>query len=477
MYNPQNIYLHDTNARSRFSSRMRALSHGCIRTEHIMDLATELLGDDGGTWTPDKIQAQLATGKTKQANFVKPLPVYIVYFSSAALNDGKIVDYQDLYGRDGKAMAALNMKDGGASLAVPKPKPEPSRGAVSALACPGAAAAAIIKSLPGWSLEHVRCRPARPQQVRLFIQGSDGGFRRDDGRIKLPGNNDLDRLIGDPSVPLVQLTADILERSALPAVTSYRCLINQISDADSNRRILEHLDRLLSGFDGRIVNSAIRRPQDEPRRDGEAACRDAGLRVPKVARLRNRDDAQEKIERAGLSFPIILRHAGTHGGQILGLFATIDDVRRAIPGDDDLFATEHADFQSADGLYRKYRICVIGRSIIVRHMIVSDGWNIHGRDRRRLMLGRAELREEERHLLERPLQALSSSVVETLRAVRKRIPLDYFGMDFGIDADGAVVLFEANATMDFISPIIDPEFAYGRHVLALGAPRGSRDDP
>jgi murein L,D-transpeptidase YcbB/YkuD len=124
MYNPHNIYLHDTNARSRFTSRMRALSHGCIRTEHIMDLATELLGDDGGQWTPAKIQAQLTTGKTKQANFVKPLPVYIVYFSAAALNDGSIVDYQDLYGRDGKAMAALNMKDGGAGLAVPKVKPE-----------------------------------------------------------------------------------------------------------------------------------------------------------------------------------------------------------------------------------------------------------------------------------------------------------------------------------------------------------------
>ena len=120
MYNPHNIYLHDTNARSRFTSRMRALSHGCIRTEHIMDLATELLGDDGGEWTPAKIKAQLATGKSKQANFVKPLPVYIVYFSSAALNDGKIVDYQDLYGRDGKAMAALNTKDGGASMTKPK---------------------------------------------------------------------------------------------------------------------------------------------------------------------------------------------------------------------------------------------------------------------------------------------------------------------------------------------------------------------
>ena len=117
MYNPQNIYLHDTNARSRFSSRMRALSHGCIRTEHILDLATQLLGDDGGEWTPEKIEAQLASGKSKQANFVKPIPVYIVYFSAAALLSGKIVDYNDLYGRDGTALAALQMKDGGVSLA------------------------------------------------------------------------------------------------------------------------------------------------------------------------------------------------------------------------------------------------------------------------------------------------------------------------------------------------------------------------
>jgi murein L,D-transpeptidase YcbB/YkuD len=125
MPNSQAIYLHDTNARSRFNSDVRALSHGCIRTMKIMDLATQLLGDDGGEWTPDKIQATLASKKTVQANFVKPLPVYIVYFSSAALLDGTIVDYKDLYGRDAKALAALEMKDGGASL-VPPPKPKPA---------------------------------------------------------------------------------------------------------------------------------------------------------------------------------------------------------------------------------------------------------------------------------------------------------------------------------------------------------------
>jgi murein L,D-transpeptidase YcbB/YkuD len=124
MPNSKAIYLHDTNARSRFNDSVRALSHGCIRTQHILDLATELLGDDGGAWTPERIQATLDSKKSVQANFVKPLPVYIVYFSAAALLDGRIIDYKDLYGRDAKATVALNMKDGGASLAVPKAKPD-----------------------------------------------------------------------------------------------------------------------------------------------------------------------------------------------------------------------------------------------------------------------------------------------------------------------------------------------------------------
>ncbi|MEO6198757.1 MAG: L,D-transpeptidase family protein [Sphingomicrobium sp.] len=118
MPNSKAIYLHDTNARSRFNDRTRALSHGCIRTQHIVDLAETLLGDDGGEWTPDRVQATLASKKSVQASFVKSLPVYIVYFSSAGLTDGRIVDYKDIYGRDAKAIAALNAKDGGAA----KPK-------------------------------------------------------------------------------------------------------------------------------------------------------------------------------------------------------------------------------------------------------------------------------------------------------------------------------------------------------------------
>jgi murein L,D-transpeptidase YcbB/YkuD len=126
MPNSKAIYLHDTNARSRFNDSVRALSHGCVRTQHIVDLATELLGDDSGPWTPERIQAALASKKTVQANFVKPVPVYIVYFSDAALVDGTIVNYNDMYSRDPKAIQALNMKDGGASLTPRKPGPDAS---------------------------------------------------------------------------------------------------------------------------------------------------------------------------------------------------------------------------------------------------------------------------------------------------------------------------------------------------------------
>ncbi len=108
MPNPEAIYLHDTNARGLFDTRNRAYSHGCIRTEHIMDLAKILLAEDDGEWTAERVDAAVAGKKPVQANFVKPLPVYIVYMSSAAHADGRIIDYADIYKRDDKVIAALN---------------------------------------------------------------------------------------------------------------------------------------------------------------------------------------------------------------------------------------------------------------------------------------------------------------------------------------------------------------------------------
>ncbi|MBW0143758.1 L,D-transpeptidase family protein [Sphingomicrobium clamense] len=107
MYNPHLIYLHDTNARGLFDTQNRAYSHGCIRTENILKLATMLLEEDGGDWSPEKTVDVVNSGENTGAKFVKPLPVYIVYMSAAAKPDGGIVEYEDIYSRDGKVLAAL----------------------------------------------------------------------------------------------------------------------------------------------------------------------------------------------------------------------------------------------------------------------------------------------------------------------------------------------------------------------------------
>jgi murein L,D-transpeptidase YcbB/YkuD len=117
MGNPYAIYLHDTNAKNLFNKQARAYSHGCIRTEDAVGFAETLL--DGTEWDHARIGQTVASGKTVQANLAAPVPVYIVYFTVAATSDGPPMSYADMYGRDGKVLAALTDR-GGTALASGK---------------------------------------------------------------------------------------------------------------------------------------------------------------------------------------------------------------------------------------------------------------------------------------------------------------------------------------------------------------------
>jgi murein L,D-transpeptidase YcbB/YkuD len=117
MGNPYAIYLHDTNAKNLFNKQARAYSHGCIRTEDAVGFAETLL--DGTDWDHSRIAQAVASGKTVQANLAAPVPVYIVYFTVAATSDGPPMSYSDMYGRDGKVLAALTDR-GGTALASGK---------------------------------------------------------------------------------------------------------------------------------------------------------------------------------------------------------------------------------------------------------------------------------------------------------------------------------------------------------------------
>ena len=67
-----------------------------------------------------------------------------------------------------------------------------------------------------------------------------------------------------------------------------------------------------------------------------------------------------------------------------------------------------------------------------------------------------------------PENSFPPEVADILKAVRDRMGLDFFGMDFGLDADGRVILFEANATMSFAMKF-GPPFQY---LEAVNLPAG-----
>src|SRR5947209_17858018 len=76
------------------------------------------------------------------------------------------------------------------------------------------------------------------------------------------------------------------------------------------------------------------------------------------------------------------------------------------------------------------------------------------------MAERPEMVIEEKRMFAAPEVSFPDEVQRVLAAVRQRMPLDFFGMDFGVLPDGRVVLFEANATMNFFPLLPDPRFAY-----------------
>ena len=71
---------------------------------------------------------------------------------------------------------------------------------------------------------------------------------------------------------------------------------------------------------------------------------------------------------------------------------------------------------------------------------------------------------------------LGDKAMAALHAICEALALDYAGIDFGVNAQGDLLLFEANATMVIASPDNDPRWAY-RRGADHGRDRGrGRDD-
>jgi hypothetical protein len=190
-----------------------------------------------------------------------------------------------------------------------------------------------------------------------------------------------------------------------------------------------------------------------------------GVRAPHTIALpRTLVTADELVQR-GFGFPLLLRSPGHHTGNHFAWVETpadLDAVCETLPGQE-LLAIAYLDGRGADGMYRKYRVLFIGGTLYPLHLAISPNWKVHyfSAD----MNERPDHRAEEERFLTNMRGVVGARAIAALETVAATLGLDYGGIDFALDADGNVLLYEANATMAVFPPPPDEHFAYRRATI------------
>ena len=105
--NPDNVYLHGTDAPGLFSQDIRDFSHGFIRVENPADLVAWVLRNNPG-WDLQRVKATMNGEKNNlQVNLVTRIPVLIVYGTAAVNEENQIRFFDDIYGYDAELDKAL----------------------------------------------------------------------------------------------------------------------------------------------------------------------------------------------------------------------------------------------------------------------------------------------------------------------------------------------------------------------------------
>jgi len=101
--NSHSIYFHDTPARSLFERSARAFSHGCVRVENPRIFAETLLG-----LSDEEVAKRIDSGVSQSAKVKEDIKVHLTYFTAWPDQKGRIVYYDDVYGRDQRMETAFS---------------------------------------------------------------------------------------------------------------------------------------------------------------------------------------------------------------------------------------------------------------------------------------------------------------------------------------------------------------------------------
>ncbi len=252
-------------------------------------------------------------------------------------------------------------------------------------------------------------------------------------------------------------------KTPLPA---HQLVVNAIGDAELSARALEAAHSVLALTTAPVVNppAAVLATARS-----ENAIRLAGLPgvvtpiTVTLAREQLSDsNAATTLASHGLEFPLLLRSPGFHTGlHFLRVesFDALPDVLAKLPGKE-LVVMQFLDARGSDGKTRKYRAMMIDGKIYPLHVAISSHWKIHYFTAE--MADNPQHRAEDAVFLENMPSVLGTLAMNALEQIQSILGLDYCGIDFGLNAKGEVLLFEANATMVVNPPEADARWSYRR---------------
>jgi glutathione synthase/RimK-type ligase-like ATP-grasp enzyme len=239
-------------------------------------------------------------------------------------------------------------------------------------------------------------------------------------------------------------------------------VFNSIGDADRCRKSLERVRALLDVSAAKTINDPDRVLATGRDATAERLGSIRGALVPRTERFVRTEITAANLTQRGWSFPLLVRAPGYQAGRF---FERVDEPDRLgdavarVPGAE-LYIIGFVEMRDPDGCVRKYRVLFIDGRLYPVHLAISSDWKVHyfSSD----MAERADHRAEERRFLADMRAVLGAPVIGVLEEIARTLELDYGGVDFGLDADGNVVVFEANATMAVYPPAAGDLYAYRR---------------
>jgi tetratricopeptide (TPR) repeat protein len=280
------------------------------------------------------------------------------------------------------------------------------------------------------------------------------------------GNVDLRHILDDHRYAVTKLFVDARDPGA--SLPEHDLVFNAIGDADRSRDALEAADVLVRNASKPILNAPARVLQttriENTRRLGALP----GVVAPRIQLFSREALGQEPaatLSQAGFMYPFLLRAPGHHTGEHFFRVEDRDGVCAAldrIPGNG-ILAIEFLDARKVDGKVRKYRAMLIGGRVYPLHLAIAPGWMVHyfAADNAR----EARYRYEEAAFLEYMPEAIGPVATAALDAISGALGLDYAGVDFGLDRNGNLLLFEANATMTIPPEPIEKMWDYRRGAI------------